>query len=94
MPWSHYTRRQTEKAEQRNAVATQEIDEKLASGSTKGLVGTERGRLVDGEFTKERAKVISEIDKKELTKLLDDKYGKVDKTKVDEFGYPKEIILP
>ena len=82
-----------EKAEQRNDVATQEIDEKLASGSTKGLVGTERGKLVDGEFTKDRAKVISEIDKKEFSKLLDDTYGKVDKTKVDEFGNPKEIKL-
>ena len=76
------------KAEQRSAAATKEIDEKLASGSKKGLVGTEKGKLVDGEFTRESAKTAGEIDKKEFGKLLDQEYGKVDKSKVDEFGNP------
>ena len=43
-----------------------EIDEKLASGSTKGLVGTEKGKIVDGEFTTESATAKGEISKKEF----------------------------
>ena len=55
-----------DKAEQRNAEAAREIDEKLASGSKNGLVGTEKGRVVDGEFTNDSAMAKGEISKKEF----------------------------
>ena len=55
-----------DKAEQRNATAAKEIDEKLASGSKKGLVGTEKGKLVDGEFIKDSAIDKGKISKKEF----------------------------
>ena len=55
-----------DKAEQRNATAAKEIDEKIASGSKKGLVGTEKGKLVDGEFIKDSAIDKGKISKKEF----------------------------